>query len=144
VTSDGTRLIVADSGHNRVLIWNTWPTENGAPADLVVGQGSFTTGGSGLSATAMYSPYGVAATPDALFVADTPNDRILVYSPLPTTSGVAATFVLGQPDLDTGANDPAPTASSLSLPRALTVVGNHLWVADEAHRRLLRYTLYPE
>src|ERR1700735_322040 len=40
--SDGTRLVVADENNHRVLIWNTIPTTNGAPADVVVGQPDFT------------------------------------------------------------------------------------------------------
>ena len=37
------RLIVADTGNRRVLIWNEIPQRNGAPADLVLGQRDFTT-----------------------------------------------------------------------------------------------------
>jgi hypothetical protein len=40
VWSDGNRVIVAD-GNMRVLIWNSFPTENGAPADIVLGQSDF-------------------------------------------------------------------------------------------------------
>ena len=38
VTSDGLRLFVADLGHNRVMIWNSIPTSNNQPADVIVGQ----------------------------------------------------------------------------------------------------------
>src|SRR5205085_12294435 len=41
VTSDGIRLYVTDLGHNRVLIWNSIPTRNQQPADVVVGQANF-------------------------------------------------------------------------------------------------------
>src|SRR5271154_5277327 len=41
IWSDGTRLVVADEANSRVLIWNTIPTTNGAPADVVVGQPDF-------------------------------------------------------------------------------------------------------
>ena len=43
VASDGVRLVVADTDSNRVLIWNTIPTQNNQPADVVVGQPDFTT-----------------------------------------------------------------------------------------------------
>jgi len=36
--SDGVRLFVADGGNDRVLIFNRIPTENGATADIVLGQ----------------------------------------------------------------------------------------------------------
>ncbi len=43
VTSDGVRLYVTDLGLNRVLIWNTIPSRNHQPADVVIGQKDFTT-----------------------------------------------------------------------------------------------------
>src|SRR5262249_8678624 len=43
VASDGTHLAVADTGNNRVLIWNSIPTANGRPADVVIGQKDFGT-----------------------------------------------------------------------------------------------------
>src|SRR5271165_3706365 len=42
VTSDGTHLFVTDLGHHRVLIWNSFPTQNGQAADVVVGQQNMT------------------------------------------------------------------------------------------------------
>ena len=36
--SDGTRLFVADGGNDRVLIYNTIPTQNAAAADVILGQ----------------------------------------------------------------------------------------------------------
>jgi hypothetical protein len=141
VWSDGTRQVVADRMHRRVLIWNTFPTTNGQSADVVVGQSDFTSSASGVSATAMSAPLGVVANADALFVSD--NDRVLVFAPFPTTSGAAATYVLGQPDFTTGGNNPGPTQQSLDGPSKLAIVGNHLWVADQDHERALRFTLYP-
>ena len=38
VSSDGVRLFVTDLGYNRVLIWNSIPTANGAAADVAIGQ----------------------------------------------------------------------------------------------------------
>ena len=42
VASDGVHLIVADTDSNRVLIWNTIPTQNNQQADVVLGQPDFT------------------------------------------------------------------------------------------------------
>ncbi len=39
--SDGTRLFVADGGNDRVLIFNTIPTQNGVAANEVLGQPIF-------------------------------------------------------------------------------------------------------
>src|SRR5207302_6036961 len=38
VSSDGVHLFVTDLGYNRVLIYNSIPTSNGAAADVAVGQ----------------------------------------------------------------------------------------------------------
>ncbi len=52
VSSDGQHLFVADNYQNRVLIWNSIPTSNGQPADVVVGQKDFVSNNSNtLSAT---------------------------------------------------------------------------------------------
>src|SRR5258708_12185721 len=42
VTSDGVRLYITDLGHNRVLIWNTLPTQNAQAADVALGQPNLT------------------------------------------------------------------------------------------------------
>src|SRR5215510_10313873 len=42
VASDGVHLVIADTNHNRVLIWNRVPASNNTPADVVVGQKDFT------------------------------------------------------------------------------------------------------
>ncbi len=142
VWSDGTRLVVADGSHHRVLIWTTFPTQNGQAADLVLGQESFTTATTGLSQTTMSGPTRVTGNADALFVADSSNDRVLVFAPIPTTTGAAATYVLGQPDFTSGANNPSPTATSLDTPMEVEIVGDYLWVGDQAHGRALRFGLY--
>ncbi|MEP6538183.1 MAG: hypothetical protein ABJF23_22785 [Bryobacteraceae bacterium] len=126
VTSDGTRLYVTDLGHNRVLIWNTIPTQNQAPADIVVGQPSLGDGTTNVTlennssllcasngtdatdATKLLYPERCAATLNfprfalsdgkRLFVADGGNNRVLVYNNVPTTNGQRADIILGQPD----------------------------------------------
>lgn len=36
VSTDGQRVVVADTRNHRVLIWNSFPTQSGAPADVVI------------------------------------------------------------------------------------------------------------
>jgi hypothetical protein len=127
VTSDGVRLYVTDLGHNRVLIWNSIPTRNGQPADLVIGQKDF------VSAIANDAPGlcqprddNADGQPDKdedgnliypvrcgrtlnfprfalsdgqrLFIADGGNDRVLIFNQIPTQNSPAADVILGQPD----------------------------------------------
>src|ERR1035438_6666547 len=53
VATDGKIMVVADTDSNRVLIWKSIPTTNGAPADIVLGQDTFTTGKAGISNKAL-------------------------------------------------------------------------------------------
>ena len=83
VYSDGTKLFVVDAKNNRVLIYNTIPTSNGASADVVVGQpdmASNTANNGGIGANTLSYPYGVYSDGTKLFVADTNNNRVLEYS----------------------------------------------------------------
>src|SRR5699024_5317463 len=60
VASDGTKLVVGDRFNNRILIWNSFPTTNNQPADVVLGQPNFTTNTEntgGISETSMTEPW---------------------------------------------------------------------------------------
>ena len=106
--SDGTTLFIADQSNNRVLVYNSIPVTNGAAANEVIGQTSFTTSVSGCSATQLSSPSGVYSDGTTLFIADGNNNRIVFFTnanSLPV-SNASAGFALGQPNLTTGA---APT-----------------------------------
>ena len=87
VASDGVHLIVADTDSNRVLIWNTIPTQNNQPADVVVGQPDFTTNfpSNPPSAKSMSGPQGVWIQNGKLYVADTHNNRVLIFNSIPTS-----------------------------------------------------------
>ena len=93
VYSKNGQLFVCDSGNNRVLIWDTFPTENFTPADVVLGQGDFThneyndadqdgSEDGQPSATTLYEPQGIYVDGDKLIVADYENYRYLVYEAL--------------------------------------------------------------
>jgi hypothetical protein len=98
VWSNGTKLIVADSGNNRVLIWNTIPTTNAQPADVVVGQVDFTATGSATGADGLSEPWDVISNGTQLVIADSDNNRVLLYETMPSTDGALADVVLGQGD----------------------------------------------
>jgi uncharacterized protein (TIGR03437 family) len=177
VTSDGTRLFVADLGYNRVLIWNTIPTTTQQPADVEIGQPGFTTG---IPDNAFSVPTSTTVSPPPetavlctasngvdtnnsptypplcaytlsfprfalsdgknLYVADGGNDRVLIFSPIPTTNAAAATTVLGQTDFLTDA--PTDGADTMDAPLSLAwdPVNLNLYVADTYNQRILVYT----
>jgi hypothetical protein len=144
VWTDGTRLVVADSYNNRVLIWNQFPTTRGQAADRVLGQASFTTGGEATTATGMKAPYYVTSTGLQLFVVDQQNHRVLGWNQFPTTDGATANFVLGQPDLTSAwPYDPVtggdPSALSLNTPSGVLLAWPYVVVSDAGNHRVLVY-----
>jgi hypothetical protein len=88
------KLAVTDRFNNRVLIWNTIPSSN-TPPDLVLGQANFTTHNSGSGLNNMDFPGQVIITPDGkVLVADSDNNRVLVWTSFPASSGQSADYAL--------------------------------------------------
>ncbi len=138
--SDGTRLAINDSSNNRVLIWNTIPTSNNQPADLVLGQADFTHNavnqGGTASASSMDDPYdGVFFTSTQMFVGDEGNNRVLIWNTFPTTNGQAADVVLGQPNFTTTTN--GTSATVMNGPTGVFLFGKQLIVSDTENSRYL-------
>ena len=52
-------------------------------------------------AKSMRGPQGVWIQNGRLYVADTQNNRVLIYNQIPTANGASADVVLGQPDFTT-------------------------------------------
>lgn len=141
VYSDGNRLVLSDWPKHRVMIWNTIPVASGTPADVVVGQPTFSTETSGTSAASLNGPQAAIIIDGALVVADGANDRVLFYDPVPTASGASASYVLGQATTTATVLDQAPSDRALNNPIGLAFDGRHLYVSDHDNRRVLRYTL---
>ena len=152
VASDGVHVVVADTNHNRVLIWNRIPTSNNTPADVVVGQQSFTTTtvpGNTPSAKSMRGPQGVWIQNGRLYVADTQNNRVLIFNRIPTSNGAAADVVLGQPNFTTFVEPDLTqqknnvSATQLLNPVAVSSDGLHLLVTDLGYNRVLIWNSIP-
>ncbi len=151
VASDGNIVAVADTDNNRILIWNSLPTSNGQPADVVVGQDNFTSNGISRTPTnkSLRGPQGVWIQNGKLFVADTQSHRVLIWNRIPTSNGAAADVVVGQPNFTTATEQDltraivAPTASTLLNPVSVTTDGTRLYVADLAHNRVLIWNTIP-
>jgi len=168
VTSDGQRLYVTDLGYSRVLIWNSIPTRNAQPADVVIGQPDMTSGAAN-NVTKLCEPVGkdeegnnkypqmCEATLDfprfalsdgrRLFIADGGNDRVLVFNRIPTENGARADVVLGQiAGTINQASDSAyelrrSSADSLRTPLSLAWDGENLFVSDPFNRRIMVFTV---
>lgn len=143
VSFDGPRLIVADSGNHRVLIWNQIPAQSFAPAAVVVGQRSFTVGTSQPSTQGFKDPSSAVLSGGRLFVADAANNRVVLYRD-PFAVNAVADLVLGQPNLTTSApNQGGQSAKTLCLPRAVYVHNGKLLVADTGNHRVLAWNAIP-
>lgn len=147
----GSKLVVTDSGNNRVLIWNTIPadaTGNGTPADVVLGQPNFTSlvaNNGGVSATSLSLPLGAASDGTKLLVADAGNSRVLVWNAIPSSSSTPADGALGQPDVGSSlGNNPGVSAQSMNLPGDAFYDGTRLFVADSGHNRILVWNALPQ
>ncbi len=138
---DGARLYVVDSVNNRVLIYNNIPTTNGAPADVVVGQEDFDSSSHGCSATKLRNISGVWSDGVKLYIADTINNRVLIYNNIPTTNGASADVVVGQENFDS--NTSGCSATQLNYPEGVYSDGNRLYIADSDNNRILIYNTIP-
>ena len=146
-----TQFFVADTGNNRVLIWDSLPVDGFTAANYVVGQLDFTSAASGCSASTLSGPGSVFVANDKLVVADNVNNRILIWNAIPTTNGVAADIVIGQQNFDfclpndstgTGVSG-TPTATTLNNPGGIWTDGVRLLVADTGNHRVLLWNTFP-
>lgn len=142
VASDGTRLFIAEWGNNRVLIFNRIPETNGAAADVVVGQDRFDTSDFGVGPQKLRRPNSVSTDGTRLFIADTLNNRVLIYNRIPTQNGTPADVVLGQPNFD-GSRALPTAANTLSSPMSVTTDGQRLIISDLGNNRILLYNRIP-
>jgi sugar lactone lactonase YvrE len=121
-------LWVADNQNNRVLRF-PYSTPLGRPAptaDLILGQPDFTTIAAGTDPARMNKPTSVRVdAAGAVYVADSLNNRVLVFRP-PFTNGMAASQILG--------------AGSLQRPLGLELdLAGGLWVTDTGNNRLAHF-----
>ena len=119
ITTDGKRLLVADTNNYRILIWNSIPTKSGQPADLVLLGGTPETPlvpGS-LSKTIFIWPWGVWTNGEKLVVSSTGTSNVLIWNQFPTKDNQPADIVLaGQ--------------GKIGTPRHITSDGKSLIVGD--------------
>ena len=162
----GNRLFVADGNrigafpvNNRILIYNDvsgfvpppeelLPQDRACPAcvglpDVVLGQPDFdTTDSSDLPDTpGLNNPSAVHSDGVRLAVADTNNNRVLLWSALPTVNGTEPDLVLGQPDFVT--NFPATSPTGMRGPQGVWLDGGRLFVADTQNSRVLVWNQWP-
>jgi DNA-binding beta-propeller fold protein YncE len=143
---DAERLVVADSGNHRVLIWHQVPDDDAAPADVVLGQPDFTTEGPAAGGRGpergLHLPTGVLVHDGRLVVADAWHHRVLVWDEVPTSLDVAPDLVLGQPDLTSVEPNAGRTCDRTTFywPFGVAMVAGRFYVTDTGNRRVLGWS----
>lgn len=158
--SANSRLFVAQSGNNRVTVYDVAAITNGENAINVLGQANYTAIASTNTQAGMNSPQGLAydASNDRLFVLQSGNNRATVYNaaigtliPNGAGNGANAIDVIGQSTADDGVTadyttfgpNEGPKLYGLSDPNHIEIDLTHhrLFVSESAQGRILVYNL---
>jgi hypothetical protein len=138
----GDGILVADAGNHRLLGWHRTPDAD-RPADLVLGQPDFGTAVEfpyrPQTGTSLRFPYAVANLGGGLAVADTANNRVLLWDHLPAGPDDHADGVLGQHAFDRNGENrwEAVTDDTLCWPYGLAVADGLVAVADSGNNRVV-------
>jgi DNA-binding beta-propeller fold protein YncE len=146
--STNARLFVSDTLNNRVLIFSvpTGTNLTNKNADYLIGASDFTTlnDGSIVSAALLSFPTGMDydSANTRLFVADTNNSRVLVFS-VPTATnltGISSTIFLGQSSSSGSSTGVAANRMNSATDVAWDSGGGRLFVNDTSNNRVLVFT----
>lgn len=100
LASDGKNLLLCDRFNNRVLIWHQAPTSWNTVPDLVLGQDNFIQNNPGNGKHQMNWPGNVSVSKSGkLAIADTNNDRLLLWNQFPTSNGTSADISIHLPSI---------------------------------------------
>jgi hypothetical protein len=139
----GNLLAVADTTNNRVLLYDFSAfTGTGGTATLALGQTTTSGTNASLSATRMAGPQAVHISADAIYVAETSNNRVGVWrtstDPLTWSTGRSMDFVLGQTSFVTkNSNDSGTTLSTMNFAHSVFSQGTKLFAVDSRNNRIL-------
>ncbi|MBL8473946.1 MAG: hypothetical protein KF778_06485 [Rhodocyclaceae bacterium] len=137
------RLLLADAGNNRIMVWSQLPETDNTACNFVLGQGDFSSVDHNRAlywpnAGSLNMPYGVAAAGNLMIVADTANSRLLGWHADACTAGGPAQFLAGQPDFRAKGDNrwQLPARDSFCWPYAAGVHGDRVVVADSGNNRI--------
>ncbi len=147
VAGDGATLYVADAGNHRVLGWTPTPLAD-RPAELVLGQPDMLIAEElphrPQGPARLRFPYCLAYDDGYLAVADTANNRVLVWAEPPRSGAFPeADLVLGQVDFGGGGENrwKAVAHDTLCWPYGLHLHGGKLAIADSGNNRVMIWAL---
>lgn len=143
--SGNKRLFVGDNANHRVLVFDVTAITDGEAAVNVLGQADFTSGSANRGGSAgqntLSNNQGMAYYNNKLFIADTDNNRVVIYNVATITNGKNAANVLGQANFTATAT--ATTQAGLNGPTDMVVDAsrNILYVADQNNHRVISYNI---
>lgn len=109
VKTDGRRIVVADAYNDRLLIWNSFPTQNGQAADLEI------------KLNDLRWPWGLWTDGTRLVATGTGSQRTLVWNQFPTRDNQPQSLTLR-------------AGGQMGTPRTITSNGQNLIVGDHNSR----------
>lgn len=133
-------VLVSDMSHHRVLLFRDpggGGFVNGQAAHAVFGPPNFHTATTQTGGEQMVSPRGIAVDENGrLYVADTGNNRILIYSQIGSVDGPGNSALVAAIQYSTGTT---PLRSPIDV--AIAPVTGDIWVAEpfSSNGRILRY-----
>jgi sugar lactone lactonase YvrE len=144
VAATGGRIMVADAGNSRIMVWNATPNADGAPCAFVLGQRAFAGidhNGARIdpSERTLQMPYGICVHDGTLICADTANSRLVGYPLDALEMGAPASMLTGQAGFsDKGDNRWRVAArDSVCWPFAVASCAGLIAVADTGNNRVL-------
>jgi hypothetical protein len=138
-------VVVADAGNHRLLGWHEHP-EADRPADYVLGQPDMTTAVEfpyrPQTGTGFRFPYATVRTPSGLAVADTSNNRVLLWDGDPADQHTEPAHVLGQPTFAANGENrwEQVAADTLCWPYGLSAHGDRIAIADSGNNRVVLWS----
>lgn len=140
----GTQTFVSDFNNHRVVIYNSNATNSAAA--IAIGQVSPSVGldpnaggGIGTTATTLRFPDGIAVAAGKMVIADSAFNRVLLYDSIPTSSGAAASFVLGQANLTSNTQ----SAATMKGPGGVWTDGTKIAVCEPNGHRCRLWNSWP-
>lgn len=141
ITGNADLLLIADAGNHRVLGWSPHPVCD-RPAELLLGQPDFASAAEWPygphTGDRFRFPYAVGLHEGQLALADTANNRVLLWDKLPL-DGEAADHVLAQPGFGSNGENRWSSVQhdTLCWPYGLWWHGDRIAVADSGNNRVV-------
>ena len=139
------KLFISDLGNARVLIYNSIPTTNNAPANVVVGQAEFVTKETTVSASRFGISGKVIVVSGKMIFPDFTNNRVLIFNHVPTSNNASADVVIGQQTMSGASTNQglSVNANTLNTPQEVVSDDTRLFIQDSNNHRILIFNTIP-